>query len=382
VKDLQQILRRSRQLDQSGEPYVLATVVQVSGSAYRGPGTRMLIDANLESLGTISGGCLEGDVRQNARQVLSSGEPLLLFYDSTSEDDILWGTGLGCSGKVHVLLEKLPGQSDLHYPAFLAQCLDQRRFGVLATVFQTEGIQARSGQHLIVRQDFFSEDDLGDEGLREYVLQDARAELEKLQNALRPLGRPRHYELARGRASVLIEPVLPSLPLLILGAGYDAEPVSRLAAELGWHVSVVDHRPSYARVERFPEAQAVLLAEPGKLPQGLRLDQRTAVLLMTHNYLQDLALLRHLLTVPLSYLGILGPRKRTQRLLDDLHKEGIELTDEQAQRLFSPVGLDIGADTAEEIALSILGEIQCVLAGRSGGQLRDRSGPIHDRPGS
>ena len=153
MKDLQTILRRARVLDEAGEPYVLATVVQTSGSVYRGPGTRMLIEADLQSLGTISGGCLEGDVRENAQAVFADGQPRLLHYDATSEDDILWGTGLGCSGTVDVLLERLPQDAPFHYPTFLHGCALENRHGVLVTVFATEGAtNAAPGQHLIPRR--------------------------------------------------------------------------------------------------------------------------------------------------------------------------------------------------------------------------------------
>lgn len=377
MKDLQTILRRAQVLDAAGASYVLATVVQTSGSVYRGPGTRMLIEADLQSLGTISGGCLEGDVRENARQVFADGQPRLLHYDATSEDDILWGTGLGCSGTVDVLLERLPQDSPFHYPTFLREGC-----GVLGTVFSAEGDTcAALGQHAFARQGGHVCADIADAELRRAVLASAGELLATLDQTRRPvvLGCTRHYELAHGRASVLLEPLLPPIALHIFGAGYDAVPLARLAGELGWRVTVADHRPSYARAERFPWARQVFLAQPGHLPEDLQFDNRSCAVVMSHNYLQDQALLRNLLAAPLAYLGVLGPHQRTQRLLADLRKEGIAPSDEQTAHLFSPVGLDIGAETAEEIALSILGEIQAALTGRRGGSLRDHPGPIHDR---
>ena len=392
MKDLQTILRRARVLDEAGEPYVIATVVQTSGSVYRGPGTRMLIEADLQSLGTISGGCLEGDVRENAQAVFADGQPRLLHYDATSEDDILWGTGLGCSGTVDVLLERLPQDAPFHYPTFLHGCALENRHGVLVTVFATEGeTKAAPGQHLILDEREQSglrmgaadvRDDIADSELREVALNAASEILATLDDTRLPIapGYTRHYELAHGKAALLIEPLLPPIALYLFGAGYDAVPLAQLAGELGWRVTVADHRPSYARAERFPWVRQVLLAQPGHLPEDLQFDNRSCAVIMSHNYLQDQALLRDLIDAPLSYLGVLGPHQRTQRLLADLKKESIEPSDEQAARLFSPVGLDIGAETAEEIALSILGEIQAALTGRQGGSLRDHPGPIHDRP--
>ena len=225
-------------------------------------------------------------------------------------------------------------------------------------------------------------DDIADLELRNIALEAAREMLGNLDDTHLPvvLGRTRHYELTHGKASVLIEPLLPPIALYIFGAGYDAVPLAHLASELGWRVTVADHRPSYARAERFPQAREVLLAQPGHPPDGLAFDSRSVAVIMSHNYLQDQALLQGLIGAPLAYLGVLGPHQRTLRLLADLQKEGVAPTNAQLERIFSPVGLDIGAETAEEIALSILGEIQAVLTGRQGGKLRDHSGPIHDRP--
>ena len=383
MKDLQAIVRRIAELDAVGIPYILATIVQTSGSVYRGPGTRMLVEQNLHSIGTFSGGCLEGDVRENAAEVLSDGQPRMLHYDATSEDDILWGTGLGCSGTIDILLEKLPRDPDFHYPRLLYDCALNYRSGVLATVFAATGTtDAAPGQHLIFDSRGDASDDIGDSQLRHCVLDAARESLAALGDTSLPLvpGLIRHYELKRGRASVLIESLLPPISLHIFGAGYDAVPLAQLAGELGWRISVCDHRAPYVDAARFPAAHQVLLAQPGHLPAGLAFGARSVAVIMSHNYLQDQTLLARLLTAPVAYLGVLGPHARTQRLLADLARDGVAPSDEQRARLFGPVGLDIGAETPEGIALSILGEIQAVLTGRQGGKLRDHAGPIHDRP--
>ncbi len=378
MKDLQDILRRIGRLEEAGESYVLATVVEIDGAAYRGPGARMLV-AGGEATGTISGGCLESDVVQKARQVLDDGLPQLLHYDSTAEDDILWGTGLGCGGKVTVLLEKFP--ANLHYPRFLADCILHQQAGVLATVFR-DPQNANRVQHLILRSNKSVEDNVADNTLRAALRQDAQGELAVLHKASKPIaqGLTRHYDLAAGRAAVLLEPILPPVGLTVFGAGHDAVPVARLAAELGWAVTVVDHRPALVQPGRFPDVCDVLLTADQAVPPQLPINDRTLVLIMTHNYLRDLEILKETLAGPCLYLGLLGPRKRTQRLLDELRQDNVDLAPEKLERLFSPVGLDLGAESAEEIALSIVGEMQAQLAGRPGGQLRARKGPIHDRP--
>jgi xanthine dehydrogenase accessory factor len=383
LKDLQTIVERARQLDQTHTPYVLATVVQTSGSVYRGPGTRMLVEEDLQSHGSINGGCLEGDVRENAKQVFTDGRPLLLHYDATPEDDILWGTGLGCSGTVDILLERLPQNNDFHYPNVLHDCAFAGQRGILVTVFAVEGeTSALPGQHLVLDATGNARDDITDAPLRDLALTAARKALTTLDDTRLPVatGLTRHHDLNQGKASLLIEPLLPPIALYIFGAGYDAVPLAHFAGELGWRVTVTDHRIPYARDERFPTAREVLLAQPGHLPDGLAFDNRSVAVIMSHNYLQDLASVQGLINTPLAYLGVLGPQARTQRLLNELKKEGVTPNDAQRARLFSPVGLDIGAETAESIALSILAEIQAVLTGRQGGKLREHAGPIHDRP--
>ena len=173
------------------------------------------------------------------------------------------------------------------------------------------------------------------------------------------------------------EVINPPVSLTIFGAGYDAEPLSQMATALGWRVRLVDHRISYAKPERFPEDAEVLLAPSGQWPPALELTGGEVALIMSHNYLQDQAILKHLLQPPkpLAYIGVLGPRARSQRLLDDLAQEGIV----PSEKLFAPAGLDLGANTPEEIALSILAEIQATLSQRPGTALRGGTGPIHPR---
>jgi xanthine dehydrogenase accessory factor len=177
---------------------------------------------------------------------------------------------------------------------------------------------------------------------------------------------------------ILIEVVRPPPRLLVFGAGPDAVPVVRIAYELGWEVVVVDWRPAYARRESFPEASDVVLCEAEQVGEHVDVDGTSAALVMTHHYLHDRSLLRFLLPSAVRFIGILGPRKRTESLLGDLEEEGLSFSRDQLERLHGPAGLDIGAESPEQIALALLAEIQAVLAGRSGGWLCLRKGPIHD----
>lgn len=166
--------------------------------------------------------------------------------------------------------------------------------------------------------------------------------------------------------------------VLLFGAGADAVPFVRIAAELGWQVTVYDHRPAFLNVERFPDAKILHLGAQDEVPE-ISVDDRTAAVIMTHNYSRDKLILPALIEAGLFYLGLLGPRRRTDQLLEEITSEGARLTPEKLEKLYAPVGLDIGADTPEAIALAIIGEIQSVLTKRKGGHLRERKGSIYDR---
>ncbi len=381
MKDLLNLLDTVDALDENA-PYVLATVVRIAGSAYRAPGARMLVTADGQTMGSISGGCLERDVQEQALELLQEGRTRLLTYDATTDEDLFLGTGLGCNGIVQILLEKLPHPGAPDLAAYLADCITGQQAGVAATVFAAEdNATIEAGQRLVLQADGSIAGDLVDTDLRveiEKAMTQLHQRIQEDPSTL-PQSRPQTFEMPTGAVEVLLEPILPPVPLLICGAGYDALPLVRLASELGWHITVVDHRPVLARPERFPQAQSVLHAHAEQAFGQLDLSPRTIALVMTHNYLQDQTLLKGLLPSPARYIGLLGPRQRAQRILAELAKEGTAPTDAQLARLSSPVGLDLGAETAEEIALSIIAEIQAVLAGREGGRLRDRSGPIHDR---
>lgn len=354
MRELREILRHWRRLEAEGGVGVLASVVHAEGSTYRRPGARALVLPDERSVGLLSGGCLESDLLLRARRVRERGVPELVRYDGTAAD-VLWGLGLGCAGIVDVLLE--PVDAERPGPlAWLESCLEARRLGVLATVLESPGeapLGARFGR-----------------------AGDAPAAIRRaMQHALRER---RTRALAQGGWRVLVEVVEPALPLLVVGAGPDAAPLVRLAAGLGWEVTVVDGRPAYARPERFPEAREVVLVEPEAAPRRLEVGEETVAILMTHHYLHDKRLLRWLLSTPARYLGVLGPRQRTLDLLRDLHAEGFAPPEESLARLHAPAGLDIGSDGPDEIALSVVAEIRAVLAGRRGGLLRERKGPIHD----
>jgi xanthine/CO dehydrogenase XdhC/CoxF family maturation factor len=334
MKALQAIVAHLTGLHGAGEPGVLATLVSAEGSSYRRAGARLLVTSAGARIGSISGGCLEEDVLARASEVKKTGRAELVVYDTTSENDLVWGVGLGCHGVVRVLLEKLPPQSTWTGP--LAANLRAQNPTDLAIVWEASD-PALLGTHLA----------------------------EQLP-AL-----PAH-------ATVFRDMIAPPPALFVFGAGDDAQPLVRGAKEFGWRVIVADPRPAFATAERFPQADTRVVAPAHELVARTSPGFAALVVVMTHHYVHDVPLLRDLLPRPLAYLGLLGPKKRADKIFGDLADNGLVISPEQKARLHAPVGLDLGAETPEEVALSILAEMQASLGGRDGRPLRDCTGPIHD----
>ncbi len=373
MKELQNILKTFEQTQNSNQSIALATLVKAQGSTYRRPGARMLMTSEGQMVGSLSGGCLEGDVFEQAQSVMTSGKPIVVQYDTMSDDDIIWGLGLGCNGIVQILIERVEEENFFNPLAFVSDCFHQRQSGVLATVFHVEGeIKSEIGTRLIVYPDRTIKSNIEDTDLVAQIRDDAWKALNDNRSTVKA------YPLLAGKAEVFIEVIQPPVPLMIFGAGHDAIPLVRLAQELGWYVTIIDNRQTDGTQERFSSADEVILCRPEGVSESVSLNNRTMAVVMTHNYLHDLEILKTLLPSPVQYLGILGPKSRTEKLFQDLKEQGITPTEKQMQRLYSPVGLDIGADTPEEIALSIVAEIQSVLANHSGGSLRNKLGSIHD----
>ena len=385
MKELQEVLAAALDARRACGSAVLATVVETSGSTYRRAGARMLLTGDGWAAGSISGGCLEGDLLRKAWWRTEGGVSSLVTYDSTSEDDVVWGFGLGCHGVVRVLLERLPADDKTNYLDFLRDCLSGQKTGVLATVYQVTGgnCAVRPGDRLCISgpphpplMGRRGEGDISDAPFTARLVADAQSVLaeNRSRNIVYPLS-------AGGEARVFLETIAPPLPLVIFGAGHDAVPLVRLAKEqMGWNVTLVDHRAAWATPQRFPGADSRVVCSPDEAARRVPLTPRTAALVMTHQFPCDVTLIRQLLRSPAGYIGLLGPRRRTERLLSELAEEGFVPTREQRARLHGPVGLDIGADSPEQIALSIVAEIQAVTAGRSGGLLREQPGAIHARP--
>jgi len=316
----------------NGERAAIATVVRISGSAYRRPGAKFLVERDGRTTGGISGGCLEADVREHALRLLDGGNPRLLHYETGSNEETVWGLGLGCEGAVDVFVQRAETE-----PFAVARDLLSRGspFG-LAEPFVIE--TAIKGPHLGWVQ----------------------------INTGRAQGASRVEE--RGPDTLFVDVLEPPPSLLVFGAGDDSKPLAALAHEAGFQVTVVDHRRGFLTEEHFPPPARLVLrrAEEG-VPQLTR--QHFAVV-ETHSLQHDRDWMRALLEQPLAYLGLLGPRARKEHLFQGL---GIPLH----ERVYAPVGLDLGAEGPEQVAISIVAEMLAVRAGREPLHLRTKRGGIH-----
>ena len=365
MSGLNELLQAIDTAAQAGEETILATVVKVEGSAYRRPGARMLIPLHGRTVGTVSGGCLEQDLAKKAWWLTDSGEPLVRRYSTGATEDeddeqSALTFGLGCNGTVFVLLERLRAKSPAPAIELLRRVRDRQQPAAMATVIGTSRYASvRVGDRLL-------SDTVG--SLRNLQLAHGiRRDLHKTLTQKK--SSTRLYSDARGEVEVFFEYIAPPPRLVIFGAGHDAQPLVRMAKLLDWHVSVVDSRSHFARAERFPQADAVVFASLDNPMDLSPLIDGAFVAVMTHSYRQDRHWLGLALQASPAYLGQLGPRERTERLLAEI--------DLGTSALHYPMGLDLGGDAPQSVALAILAEMTAVMNQRQGGMLRHRSKPIH-----
>jgi xanthine dehydrogenase accessory factor len=331
----------------AGAELVLATVYETAGSTYSKAGHRILLAANGDYRGLVSGGCLEGDLAERARSVLAAERAAAVTYDLRDSADELWGLGVGCNGLLRVFLQPLLPRNDYQPFAALAERLAGTRAGGVATVIESARPELAVGATAVV--DESGERVFGaDAGAARLLAAAGRAAMHS--------GTARFFEEHGCR--ILSAPLRPIPRLLVLGGGLDAIPLVGMANELGWFVTVADHRPGYLARGGFERAERAVLVEPGRLAATLPLDDYDAIVVMSHHLATDRKYLAELASIDTRYLGVLGPRARRDRLLTELADLGVPLR----ERLKGPVGLDIGANSPESIALSILAELQSTLS--------------------
>jgi xanthine/CO dehydrogenase XdhC/CoxF family maturation factor len=372
MKELQEIVNAFDKAVAAGRQTALATVVLVEGSSYRRAGARMLITEDGQLTGAISGGCLEGDALRKARLVMAQNKPMLVTYDTMDDDDAKFGVGLGCNGIIHILIEPIFPENNEGPINFFKLFLSKREPVVLLTLFTLNNRQAaQPGTCLLLTKDEKFTGSFPDDEIKPDLLADARYVLKNGNSVTKT------YVYSNG-LTCFIELLHPAVSLVIFGAGNDAIPLVQIAAILGWHITLVDGRANYAVPERFPLAKKIIITKPDTALSQIVADSRTVFVLMTHNYNYDLAILRQLLPMEPVYLAALGPKKRLARMLDEIREDGMDITERHLKSVYGPAGLDIGSENADEIALSIIAEIQSVLNKRQGISLREKA-VVHDR---
>jgi xanthine dehydrogenase accessory factor len=367
MKELNDIVHAYDKAVLQNKKTALATVVKVDGSSYRRPGARMLVTEDGEITGAISGGCLEGDALRKAQFAIFQQQNKLEIYDTTDDEDNNLAVQLGCNGIVYILFEPIDNDDANNQINLLKKTAQQRQDAVLVTVFNPDKNAIQKGTCCFINDEesFFLHDDM--KGLQtEYrnVLQQKKSFV-------------KNYE---GNCTVLLQFVPPAIQLIIVGAGNDAQPLVGMTSLLGWNIIVVDGRPTYATQQRFPKANKISITKPSEILSAINIDEQTAVVLMTHNYSYDLAALQQLINTNCHYIGALGPKKKLHKMIDELRRKEIVVNDNVMQNIYAPVGLDIGAETSEEIALSVIAEIKAVFSKKTGNSLKEKTTEIHERP--
>jgi xanthine dehydrogenase accessory factor len=333
-RETAEIVNRAIALASAGRRAALATVVRIEGSSYRRPGAKFLIEEDGETLGGVSGGCLEADVRDVGLRVIQTAVPKLLHYDTGTDDRTVWGLGLGCNGSVDIFVQPATEPVTLEALREIRTRLEGGSGFAIVTAIGGEG---GHGRMLIA----------------DLPARDTRSRVE-----------------SRDSGTVFTEILTPPPDLIVCGAGDDSRPLVAYASEAGFAVTVVDHREAFLASSRFPSAKhrRCLRADAGI--GALTAGPRTLVVIKTHSFVHDRDWLTFFLDTPVSYIGLLGPRTRAEELLVLL---GVTSND----RVFAPVGLNLGADGPEQIAISIVSELLAVLGRQQPGHLREKGLAIH-----
>ncbi|MGE5836775.1 MAG: XdhC family protein [Acidobacteriota bacterium] len=333
-RETTEIVDRILALAAAGRQAALATVIRIAGSSYRRPGAKVLIEDDGRTLGGVSGGCLEADVREIALGVMRTGVPRLLHYDTGADDSTVWGLGLGCNGSVDIFVQ----------PATVAPTLE---------VLRELGARLAQGSAIAISTVIDGPVDVGRMLLLDRVARDAVSRV-----------------TTDDSRTVFTEVLQPPPVLIVCGAGDDAPPLVSLASEAGFAVTVVDHRQAFLTADRFPSARRLVVMRPNGDVGQLGIDARSLVVIKTHSYAHDRDWLKTCVNSPASYIGLLGPRGRAEEMLGELNAAN-------DARVFAPVGLSVGADGPEQIAISVMAELLSVLSRQAPVHLREKREAIH-----
>ena len=368
-QETSQIVDRVAELAAAGRHAALATVVRIEGSAYRRPGAKLLVEESGATRGGVSGGCLEADVREIAMTVMREGAPCLRHYETGDDDRTVWGLGLGCNGAVDIFVQPVTSGDTVDAARRVRALLAGDAPFSASTVVR--GPSAVLGR-VLVSGDAPPAGSTGVPDLDRAIARRSEALLAAAESACYEI-EPTSVDIAS--TEVFTEVHVPPPRLIICGAGDDAIPLAAYASQVGFRVTVVDHRPAYLSAERFPGAERID-RRPAAGLEGLPLGPRTYAVVMTHSFAHDRDWVGRLLRTDVPYVGLLGPRARRDEMLEQLDGVGAQI-EAGADRLFAPVGLDLAADGPEQVAVSVVAELLAVRAASVPRHLREKEGVIH-----
>ena len=369
MKEIKAIIEAYHKIDFSKNKVALLTVIRVEGSSYRRTGARMLVIDSGEWIGGISGGCLEGDALKKAKFAIAQNKSSIITYDTTDDDPFQIGVGLGCNGIIDILITPINYQDAENQIFNLEKCIDNRKINVVVIVLKCE----EDNTKINIGKSFLTD------------INNNFSEILSLKNDISifendveicksyKLSIIKKYQTEHGEIELFLEVIMPTTHLIIYGGNYDIYSLVKLAKEIGWKVSVVCN-PLKVHKSLFDLADAVVSKEQAN---KITIDDNTVAILMAHDYETDFQNMRNLLKTSILFIGMLGPKKRTDKMFLQLSEEGNPVSESDLMRIASPVGLDIGATTPEEIAVSIIAEVKTFFSGRDGSRLKFRDGAIY-----
>lgn len=359
--EIRNIISAYDAIDHDKIKVALASVVNVEESAYRRIGARMLVKSTGMWVGGISGGCLEGDALKKSMNAVYNNESAIIVYDTMEDDPSQIGVGLGCNGRIEVLLTPIDPKDPENEIELLRSILDFEKPSLIAKVISKNSEYLAKSELLDYDNLDFSFLDVASDEIREAI----QTTIDKKS--------PRIYQLKSGEEElkVLLEFIRPETRLIIVGDNYDVNAMANVAVTLGWEIWVVGRMKKLSK-ELVSKVQKVI---PFEQYTTVETHDYTAVVLMSHDYNWDLTILQHFISNNPPYIGVLGPKKRFQKMDKELNTIDLENID----YIHSPTGLEIGAETPEEISLSIASEIIAVFRNKKGQFLKLKEGSIHPR---
>lgn len=367
MKEIKTILELVAKKESSKEKFAIAQVVNVEGSSYRREGARMIVFESGIFEGGISGGCLEGDTLKRSQLAILKQKPSLVTYDTSKEQEI--GVSLGCNGVIDVLMTPVTQESSAL--KILKKCSSERKPHVIITItsISSDTNKLQLGDSFYYDRDSNEILELHDSQFKDFLLESVQQVYQKKRSG------KYHFQSTEMDAGVFIEIIPAQFHLAVFGDNYDVYPIVKFAKVLDWDISLVGNMQKLKK-EKIEGVTRVFHKDFEGRPE---VDDRTAIILMAHDFKTDMKNLKNALNTGCPYIASLGPKKRFDKMLTTLKEEGIALSDEDMSRIYAPSGLEIGANTPEEIALSIFSEIIAVFTGKEGGMLKFKTGPIHDR---